>query len=81
MIHRDGNGGIPLSPRETIVLHLIAWGYTNKEIAARLGLSVKTVEAHKSNGMRKLSAPNRAALVRHAVDSGWLARETAPASQ
>jgi DNA-binding NarL/FixJ family response regulator len=61
-----------LSARETTVLHFIVWGYTNKEIAARLNLSVKTIEAHKANGMRKLSMPHRAALVRYAVDAGWL---------
>ena len=69
---------LPLSPRETTVLHLIAWGYTNKEIAARLGLSVKTVEAHKANSMRKLGLPHRAALVRKAVDWGWLVKGEAP---
>lgn len=61
-----------LSPREQVVLHLIVWGYTNKEIAARLRLSVKTVEAHKYNGMRKIKAHNRATLVRSAVAYGWL---------
>lgn len=69
----------PLSPRETTVLHLIAWGLTNKEIANRLALSVKTVEAHKANGMRKLELPGRAALVRRAVEWGWLTASEAPA--
>jgi len=70
---------ILLSPRETTVLRLIAWGYTNKEIASRLSLSVKTIEAHKSNGMRKLRLPGRADLVRKAVDWGWLSKDQ-PAS-
>lgn len=69
---------LPLSPRETTVLHLISWGHTNKEIADQLGLSVKTVEAHKANGMRKLGLARRADLVRRAVDWGWLARMEAP---
>lgn len=62
----------PLSPRETEVLRLIAWGNTNKEIAARLDLSVKTVEAHKANGMRKLGMRGRIDIVRHALLQGWL---------
>ena len=67
-----------LSQRESTVLHLIAWGYTNKEIANRLGLSVKTVEAHKANGMRKMELVTRADLVRDAVQLGWLTREAVP---
>ena len=62
----------PLSPRETEVLRLIAWGNTNKEIASRLDLSVKTVEAHKANGMRKLSMRGRIDIVRYALLHGWL---------
>lgn len=68
----------PLTPRESIVLRLIAWGYSNKEIAARLDLSVKTVEAHKANGMRKLGLGGRADLVRRAVTWGWLSKEAEP---
>jgi DNA-binding NarL/FixJ family response regulator len=62
----------PLSPRETEVLRLIAWGNTNKEIASRLDLSVKTVEAHKANGMRKLHMRGRIDIVRYALLQGWL---------
>ena len=62
----------PLSPRETEVLRLIAWGNTNREIAARLNLSVKTVEAHKANGMRKLGMRGRIDIVRYALLQGWL---------
>jgi DNA-binding NarL/FixJ family response regulator len=69
----------PLSPRETSVLHFVAWGYTNKEIADVLSLSVKTIEAHKANGMRKMRVVRRADLVRHAVDLGWMAPGNAPA--
>jgi two-component system response regulator NreC len=61
-----------LSPRELHVLHLIAWGYTNKEIAQRFGLSVKTIEAHRANGMRKMRFSTRAELVHYAVRQGWL---------
>jgi two-component system response regulator NreC len=61
-----------LSPRETEVLRLVAWGNSNKEIAARLGLSVKTIEVHKANGMRKLGLDSRLGLVRYALLRGWL---------
>jgi DNA-binding NarL/FixJ family response regulator len=68
-----------LSPRESTVLRFVAWGYSNREIAGRLNLSVKTIEAHKANGMRKLSVPGRAGLVRYAVESGWLTSASGPA--
>jgi DNA-binding NarL/FixJ family response regulator len=54
------------------VLRLVARGHSNKEIAAELEISVKTVESHKTNGMSKLGVTNRAALVRFAVGEGWL---------
>jgi two-component system, NarL family, response regulator NreC len=61
-----------LSERETVVLRDSACGYGNKEIATRLGLSVKTVEAHKANGMRKLGVRGRTDIVRYALLHGWL---------
>jgi DNA-binding NarL/FixJ family response regulator len=60
------------SERETEVLRLIAWGYSNKEIASQLDISVKTVEVHKANGMRKLGMASRIDIVRYAVLQGWL---------
>jgi DNA-binding NarL/FixJ family response regulator len=60
-----------LTPRETEVLKMTAWGYSNKEIASRLGLSVKTVEVHKTNGMRKVGMNSRLQLVRFALLRGW----------
>lgn len=60
--------------RESEVLRLIAAGYSNKEIAARLSLSVKTVEAHKANAMRKLGLTGRIDIVKYAVLQGWLER-------
>jgi DNA-binding NarL/FixJ family response regulator len=62
----------PLSEREAEVLRLIASGYSNKEIAGRLSLSVKTVEAHKANAMRKLGLTGRIDIVKYAVLQGWL---------
>jgi two-component system, NarL family, response regulator NreC len=61
-----------LSDRESEVLRLIALGYSNKEIAARLSLSVKTIEVHKANAMRKLNLTGRIDLVRYAIFQGWL---------
>jgi DNA-binding NarL/FixJ family response regulator len=61
-----------LSEREAEVLRRIASGYSNKEIAARLSLSVKTVEAHKANAMRKLGLNGRIDIVKYAVLQGWL---------
>ena len=61
-----------LTEREADVLRLIASGYSNKEIAARLSLSVKTVEAHKANAMRKLDLTGRIDIVKYAILQGWL---------
>jgi len=60
------------SEREQEVLRLIAWGHSNKEIAAQLDISVKTVEAHKANAMRKLDMRGRIDIVRYAILQGWL---------
>jgi len=61
-----------LSEREEEVLRMIAWGHSNKEIASRLNLSVKTIEAHKANAMQKLNMTGRIDIVRYAVLRGWL---------
>jgi DNA-binding NarL/FixJ family response regulator len=69
---RVGKAGATISERESGVLRLIASGYSNKEIAARLDLSVKTVEAHKANAMRKLGLTGRIDIVKYAILQGWL---------
>ena len=61
-----------LTARETEVLRLVARGHSNKEIAVALEISVKTVETHKANAMSKLGLRTRAAVVRFAMDEGWL---------
>jgi two-component system response regulator NreC len=68
----NSNSNSNISPREHEVLLDIARGYTNKEIAARLHLSVKTVEGHKTRIMSKLDLQSRAGIVRYALDKGWL---------
>jgi DNA-binding NarL/FixJ family response regulator len=61
-----------LSPRETETLRLVARGFSNKEVAAQLDVSVKTIETHKGNAMRKLGMLNRIDIVRYAMLQGWL---------
>lgn len=65
-------GGTDVSDREIEVLRLVAWGHSNKEIASRLDLSVKTIEVHKANAMKKLGMASRIDIVRYAVLQGWL---------
>ena len=62
----------PITERESEVLRLMALGHSNKEIASTLELSVKTVEVHKANAMRKLGLAGRIDVVRYAVLQGWL---------
>ena len=62
-----------LSDRERDVLLRIARGYTNKEIASELGLSVKTVETYKARVAEKLGLRTRVDIVRYAARRGWLA--------
>lgn len=66
------NAMAELSERETSVLRFIAQGYTNKEIASQLGLSVKTVETYKARSMEKLGLRSRVDIVRTATERGWL---------
>lgn len=56
-----------LSPREQLVIKLVAEGYSNKSIGAILNISVKTAEAHRAAAMRKLDVNSIAGLVRYAV--------------
>ncbi|MCW2595682.1 MAG: Two component transcriptional regulator, LuxR family [Jatrophihabitans sp.] len=61
-----------LTPREREVLRLLARGYAYKEIASQLFISIKTVETHASNVLRKLQLSNRHQLTRWAVDRRML---------
>lgn len=63
---------VELTDREAEVVRLIALGHSNKEIASRLSLSVKTVETHKARSLEKLDLHSRADLVRYALRHGWL---------
>jgi len=68
-------GGAPratLSEREREVLLRVARGFSNKEVAAALGLSVKTVETYKARVAEKLELRSRVDIVRYAARQGWL---------
>lgn len=69
---QQGQGQDELSPREAQVLRLVAWGNSRKEISAQLGITVKTVEFHRTSAARKLDLKTRVDVVRYAVDQGWL---------
>lgn len=61
-----------LSPREAEVLRFTARGFSNKEIALRFDVSVKTIETHRSRAADKLGLRSRAEIVRYAAAKGWL---------
>ena len=67
-----GAKGAELSDRELEVARLTAAGHSNKEVAIRLELSIKTVETYRARAMEKLGLDSRADLVRYAVQQGWL---------
>jgi len=69
---RGGEEYDPLTPREREVMQLVAEGEPNKTIAKRLGIAVRTVEAHRASIMRKLSLEDQAGLVRYAVRRGMV---------
>ncbi len=64
---QPGRVDTPLSPRERVVVQLIAEGHSNKEMSDILDLSVKTIEAHRAAAMRKLNVTSTAAVVRYAI--------------
>ena len=67
------NGCIPaLTERETAVVKMAGLGLTNKEIASKLDVGVKSVETYKARGLEKLGLRTRAELVRYASAQGWL---------
>lgn len=64
--------GAELSDREREVVQGVVQGYSNKDIATQLSLSVKTVETYRARALEKLGLTTRAALVRYALERGWL---------
>jgi DNA-binding NarL/FixJ family response regulator len=78
LLASEGRGAreASLSAREREVLQLIAEGYTNRQIAERLFISVKTVEAHKEHIVQKLGVRGSAELIRYAIRKGLIFIET-----
>ena len=63
-----------LTPRQREILRLVSIGHTNREIADVLEISVRTVEVHRFNLMRRLNVRNVAQLLRRALQLGLLAK-------
>lgn len=61
-----------MTPREEEVLQLVAEGAPNKQIAAELGISAKTVDKHRQHLMEKLGIHDTAGLTRYAISSGTI---------
>lgn len=70
--HPELNGGITQRQRE--ILRLVAGGHTNREIANKLSISVRTVEVHRYNLMRRLNVRNVAQLMRQALSHKLLSK-------
>jgi DNA-binding NarL/FixJ family response regulator len=75
VLARHGTSAASITPREREVLARIGQGQTNKGVARALHLSVKTVEKHRSNVMRKLNLHNTAALTVYAIRQGLISPE------
>lgn len=69
---RKADGPEPLSPREELVLRLTAQGFSNKEIAGKISVSVKSIETYKARAASKASLHSRAEIVRYGAARGWL---------
>jgi len=72
-LNRNGlpkEGGVRLTSRETEVLQLVAEGSANKQIEAKLGISIKTIEKHRQHVMDKLNIHDTAGLTRYAIAQG-----------
>jgi DNA-binding NarL/FixJ family response regulator len=65
---------VSITPRQREILRLVALGHTNREIAGSLRISVRTVEVHRFNLMRRLNVRNVAQLLRQALQQNLLPR-------
>jgi DNA-binding NarL/FixJ family response regulator len=68
---------LTITPRQREILRLVALGHTNREIGASLDISVRTVEVHRFNLMRRLNVRNVAQLLRQALQQNLLPRNFA----
>lgn len=64
-----------LTKREKEVLYLVAKGHTNRQVAERLGIKIKTVETNRANIMNKLALRNFVELVKYAIRKGIIKLE------
>ena len=64
---RDGLNGVPLSPRESELLPLLARGMKLRDSAARMSITYKTADSHRTRLMRKLGVQSRVELARYAI--------------
>lgn len=71
---RHLKSSVSITPRQREILRLVALGHTNREIAGSLGISVRTVEVHRFNLMRRLNVRNVAQLLRQALQQNLLPR-------
>jgi DNA-binding NarL/FixJ family response regulator len=69
---RGDTSGEQLTEREREVFRYIALGYSNADIADRMNISVKTVEAHKANSLKKLDIRSRKDIIKYAILQGWM---------
>jgi DNA-binding NarL/FixJ family response regulator len=77
LVNPDDSAALePLSERERDILHLLALGYMNQEIANKLFISVRTVDTHRAHVMQKLGIDTRAELVMFALAHGLIGSET-----
>ncbi|HZQ37365.1 MAG TPA: response regulator transcription factor [Dehalococcoidia bacterium] len=76
LLRPAGPGAAPISAREREVLQLVAEGASNRQIAERLVISLKTVEAHKEHIVRKLGVRGNAELIHYAIRSGLITVDT-----
>jgi DNA-binding NarL/FixJ family response regulator len=72
MERKKRDGATSLTDREQEILQLIWNGLKNREIGTRLKISVKTVEAHRANMMKKLRVSNAAQLLKAAIEEGFI---------
>ena len=73
--------GLSLTTRQKEILRLVGQGYTNREIGEQLNISVRTVEVHRFNLMRRLRVRNVAQLLRQAMLLRLIPKNTVPASK
>jgi two-component system secretion response regulator SsrB len=73
LLEEESDGDL-LTPRQSDILRLVSIGHTNREIAEMLEISVRTVEVHRFNLMRRLNVRNVAQLLRRALQLGLLAK-------